>query len=91
MVKDYKSNVQSVGLEILHVQIIHKRHWRYLQVRKTSRLYVENASERLNIYVEALTAQNKQAATDLLSRAKFLSVTGIKHLQTIKDNRVGHL
>ncbi|KAJ6742122.1 F3L24.34 PROTEIN [Salix viminalis] len=60
------------------------------KVRKTRRLYVENVSERLNIYVEALTgAQNKQAATDLLSRAKFLSVTGAKHLQTIKDNRGG--
>ncbi|KAJ6331703.1 hypothetical protein OIU76_010147 [Salix suchowensis] len=59
------------------------------KVRKTRRLYVENVSERLNIYVEALTAQNKQAATDLLSRAKFISVTGAKHLQTIKDNRGG--
>ncbi|KAB5552029.1 hypothetical protein DKX38_009340 [Salix brachista] len=59
------------------------------KVRKTRRLYVENVSERLNIYVDALTAQNKQAATDLLSRAKFLSVTGVKHLQTIKDNRGG--
>ncbi|KAF9679890.1 hypothetical protein SADUNF_Sadunf06G0062600 [Salix dunnii] len=61
----------------------------YCKVRKTRRLYVENASERLNIYVEALTAQNKQAATDLLSRTKFLSLTGVKHLQTIKDNRGG--
>ncbi|KAG6769445.1 hypothetical protein POTOM_025081 [Populus tomentosa] len=57
--------------------------------RKTCRLYVENASERLNIYVEGLTAQNKQAAADLLSRAKFLSVAGAKHLQTIKDTRGG--
>ncbi|KAJ6922285.1 hypothetical protein NC652_016058 [Populus alba x Populus x berolinensis] len=61
----------------------------YSKARKTCRLYVENASERLNIYVEGLTAQNKQAATDLLSQAKFLSVTGAKHLQTIKDTRGG--
>ncbi|KAJ6913103.1 hypothetical protein NC651_015561 [Populus alba x Populus x berolinensis] len=61
----------------------------YSKARKTCRLYVENASERLNIYVEGLTAQNKQAAADLLSRAKFLSVTGAKHLQTIKDTRGG--
>ncbi|KAL9398666.1 hypothetical protein Peur_007627 [Populus x canadensis] len=61
----------------------------YCKARKTCRLYVENASERLNIYVEGLTAQNKQAAADLLSHAKFLSVTGAKHLQTIKDTRGG--
>ncbi|KAH8506197.1 hypothetical protein H0E87_013136 [Populus deltoides] len=61
----------------------------YCKARKTCRLYVENASERLNIYVEGLTAQNKQAAADLLSQAKFLSVTGAKHLQTIKDTRGG--
>ncbi|XP_050225008.1 uncharacterized protein LOC126674573 [Mercurialis annua] len=57
----------------------------YFQVRKASRLYVENASERLNLLIDAFTAQDNEAASDSISIAKFLATKGIKHLQKIKD------
>ncbi|KAJ4840999.1 hypothetical protein Tsubulata_018691, partial [Turnera subulata] len=59
----------------------------YHEIKKTCRLYVENASERLNLFTEALTAQGIQAATHLISQARFLSKIGAKHLQSIKDGQ----
>ncbi|XP_048225675.1 uncharacterized protein LOC8279583 isoform X2 [Ricinus communis] len=60
-------------------------------VRKTCRLYVENASERLDLFMDSFTAQENQAATNLISQAKFLAETGTGHLQKIKDAHGGML
>lgn len=59
-----------------------------LQVKKSCRLYAENASDRLNHFVNALCAQDKVAALDSISDAKFLFKLGAKTLLSIKDKQV---
>ncbi|KAF5737156.1 hypothetical protein HS088_TW13G00034 [Tripterygium wilfordii] len=61
----------------------------YFEVRRTCRLYAENASERLNLLVEALSAEDKPTAAGLTSQSNFVSKAGSKHLQSIKHNQVG--
>lgn len=59
-----------------------------LQVRKTCRLYGENASERLKTFIDAFSAQDNIAEIDLISQARSLRKVGAKLLQSIKDNQV---
>ncbi|KDP35612.1 hypothetical protein JCGZ_09050 [Jatropha curcas] len=61
----------------------------YCEVNKTCRLYVENASKRINLFMEAFNAQDNQTARHFISQAELLSETGIKHLQTIKNAQRG--
>ncbi|KAJ4704728.1 p-hydroxybenzoic acid efflux pump subunit aaeB [Melia azedarach] len=61
----------------------------YYEVKKTCRLYTENASERLNLFVKAFTAQDKTTAVDLITEAKFLFKAGSKLLLSIKDKQKG--
>ncbi|EEF34653.1 uncharacterized protein LOC112536252 [Ricinus communis] len=64
-------------------------HLAYNEVRKACRLYVENASERLNLFMDAFTAQDNRAATDSISQAKFLTKIGMRHIQRIKEVQGG--
>ncbi|KAK9289897.1 hypothetical protein L1049_008058 [Liquidambar formosana] len=61
----------------------------YCEVRKACQQYVENALERLNLFVEAFAALSHSAALDLLSQAKSFSNTAAKLLQSIKLKQEG--
>ncbi|KAF3449206.1 hypothetical protein FNV43_RR09934 [Rhamnella rubrinervis] len=61
----------------------------YYELRKTSRLYAENAFERLRLIVEAISAQDKTAAMELISQEMALSKSGARLLQNIEDNLGG--
>ncbi|KAM7263189.1 hypothetical protein ACFE04_000872 [Oxalis oulophora] len=66
----------------------------YWQVKKSCRLYAENAIERLDILVKAFTNSKPNQTTldlDPLSEAKFVSKIGAAYLQTIKHNQKGML
>ncbi|CAN0926642.1 hypothetical protein LINGRAHAP2_LOCUS35455, partial [Linum grandiflorum] len=57
----------------------------YYEVKQTCKSYVENASERLDLLLQAFTAQDNQIASDKISQSKILSVKGAKHLQCITE------
>ncbi|KAJ8754256.1 hypothetical protein K2173_002156 [Erythroxylum novogranatense] len=59
----------------------------YYEARRECRLYMENASERMDLLVKAFSAKDKQAAIDLITQAKFLSQTGVRHLQDFIDSQ----
>ncbi|CAI0471789.1 unnamed protein product [Linum tenue] len=61
----------------------------YNEVKRTCRLYIQNASERLSFLLLALNAQDNQAASDLISKAKFPAAEGAKHLQSIREAQGG--
>ena len=54
------------------------------QVNEIWKSYAENASERLNLFLEAFSAPDNSAALDSISQAKFFSERGDKLLQTIR-------
>ncbi|KAK6290442.1 hypothetical protein POUND7_001983 [Theobroma cacao] len=66
-------------------------HLAYIEVRKTSRSYAENASNRLNLLVEAFCARDNVAALDLIAEARSFSKTGAKLLRSIKGKHEGML
>ncbi|KAL8504662.1 hypothetical protein ACS0TY_016009 [Phlomoides rotata] len=53
-------------------------------IREMYRVYAENATQRMNIYLRAFMAANEQTKMELISQAKPLSETGDKLLQSIK-------
>ncbi|KAL8036612.1 hypothetical protein ABFX02_12G169800 [Erythranthe guttata] len=53
------------------------------KVQKLCRVYGENASQRMNIYMRAFSARDNHTKTELISQTKPLSETGDKLLQTI--------
>ncbi|KAL3536385.1 hypothetical protein ACH5RR_004846 [Cinchona calisaya] len=55
----------------------------YYEVRKLNRLYIENAKERINLYLNASIAENQITAMELISQAKPLAAIGHKLLSTI--------
>ncbi|XP_071911787.1 uncharacterized protein [Coffea arabica] len=55
----------------------------YYEVRKLSRLYAENAAERINLSMNAFLAENHLNAMELISLAHPLAATGKKLLRTI--------
>ncbi|KAH7514448.1 hypothetical protein FEM48_Zijuj11G0090700 [Ziziphus jujuba var. spinosa] len=61
----------------------------YCELRKTCRLYAENASERMTLMVEAISAQDQTAARELICQEKALSKSGARLLQDIKNNLGG--
>ncbi|TXG58579.1 hypothetical protein EZV62_016408 [Acer yangbiense] len=63
----------------------------YFEVKKTCRLYAENASQRLNLFVKAFCAQNNTAAQDLISESKSLFKAVAKLLVNIKNKQEGML
>ncbi|XVE96855.1 hypothetical protein REPUB_Repub02eG0259300 [Reevesia pubescens] len=66
-------------------------HLAYREVRKTFRLYAENASNRLNLLVEAFCSKDNMAALNLMTEARLFSKTGAKLLRSIKDKHEGML
>ncbi|KAF5953778.1 hypothetical protein HYC85_006634 [Camellia sinensis] len=56
----------------------------HFQVKKLCRLYAENASQRINLYMKAFSAQDNITALDAISQAKPFTETGTKLLQTVK-------
>ncbi|KAK9985310.1 hypothetical protein SO802_030261 [Lithocarpus litseifolius] len=61
-------------------------HLAFYELRKTCQLYAENAFERLNYFIDAISAQDNTTARDLISQAMSLSKAGAKLLQCIKKN-----
>ncbi|KAG9142592.1 hypothetical protein Leryth_011680 [Lithospermum erythrorhizon] len=60
-------------------------------VKILSQLYIDNAAERINLYLKAFSDdnQNSSVTTELLSRARIFAQTGEKLLQNIKDLQEG--
>ncbi|XP_030475622.2 uncharacterized protein LOC115692801 [Syzygium oleosum] len=59
------------------------------EIRKMCRLYAENASERLNLYLDGFFAKGRPAAVDLISQAACFSKVAKKLLQSIKEHERG--
>ncbi|XP_047974402.1 uncharacterized protein LOC125216685 [Salvia hispanica] len=59
------------------------------KVQELCRLYAENASQRMNLYLRALTATDKLTKIELISQSKPLSETGSKLFQSIKISEDG--
>ncbi|KAL6142085.1 hypothetical protein ACLB2K_060368 [Fragaria x ananassa] len=58
----------------------------YNEVKKSWRLYAENASKRLSLFVEAISAEDNRVAVDSISQGKSLSKAAAKLLQSINHN-----
>ncbi|KAF7143496.1 hypothetical protein RHSIM_Rhsim05G0190000 [Rhododendron simsii] len=56
----------------------------YAEANKLSRMYTQNASERISLLMKAFSAQNTTIALETISQAKPLKGTGAKLLQSIK-------
>ncbi|CAK9161804.1 unnamed protein product, partial [Ilex paraguariensis] len=56
----------------------------YYEVRKLCRLYAENASERISLFVKAFSAQDNLTPLELISQGKPLAETGAKLLENIE-------
>ncbi|XP_022869519.1 uncharacterized protein LOC111388922 [Olea europaea var. sylvestris] len=54
------------------------------EVHKLCRVYAENGSERMNLYLKAFSAPNNQAKMELLSQVKPFAETGSKLLNSIR-------
>ncbi|KAL4605119.1 hypothetical protein ACB092_09G006000 [Castanea dentata] len=61
-------------------------HLAFYELQKTCQLYAENAFERLEYFINAISAQDNTTARDLISQAMSLSKAGAKLLQSIKKN-----
>ncbi|CAL0310420.1 unnamed protein product [Lupinus luteus] len=61
----------------------------YYEARKFYRLYTENASERLNCNLEAITASDNSNSVGLSTKAKSLTTVGAKLLHSIRSNMDG--
>ncbi|KAK3033950.1 hypothetical protein RJ639_034114 [Escallonia herrerae] len=59
------------------------------EVKENSKLFAENASGRLKLFVKAFCAEDNTSAQALISQAKSLAVSGTKHLQSIKCKQEG--
>ncbi|XP_055835325.1 uncharacterized protein LOC129903837 [Solanum dulcamara] len=57
------------------------------EVKEKSRLFVENAAERINLFVKAFSAEDKTSALALISQANSLVNNGPKLLQAIKSKQ----
>ncbi|KAH9607774.1 hypothetical protein KSS87_022423, partial [Heliosperma pusillum] len=57
------------------------------QVKYNSKLYAENASERLKIFVKAFCAEDIVSSQALVSQAKWLATQANKYLQCIKASQ----
>ncbi|CAN4121029.1 unnamed protein product [Withania somnifera] len=57
------------------------------EVKEKSRLFMENAAERINLFVKAFSAEDNTSALALISQAKSLVNNGPKLLQTIKSKQ----
>ncbi|KAI9085756.1 hypothetical protein K1719_032170 [Acacia pycnantha] len=61
----------------------------HFQVKKAFGLYAENASERFNHSLEAISASDNSTGHDMCTRSKSLARVGAKLLQWIKSNLNG--
>ncbi|CAB4284474.1 unnamed protein product [Prunus armeniaca] len=61
----------------------------YFEVKKSWRMYAENASQRLTHFVEAVSAQDKRGALEFISQEQSLSKAAAKLHQSISNNLVG--
>ncbi|EYU23295.1 hypothetical protein ABFS82_01G057000 [Erythranthe guttata] len=59
----------------------------FCEVRENCKLYIENASERLKLFVKAFSAEDKSSPKALISQAKSLNKTGNKLLHSIKSKQ----
>ncbi|GAB4833781.1 hypothetical protein Ancab_032030 [Ancistrocladus abbreviatus] len=61
------------------------------EVREKCKLYLENASERLNLYMKAIVAEESSAVLELAAEAKTLTESAANHLQTVQRYQDGML
>ncbi|KAL3844446.1 hypothetical protein ACJIZ3_001849 [Penstemon smallii] len=59
----------------------------FFEVKENCKKYIENASERLNLFVNAFSAEENSVSMTLISKAKSLNVMGRKLLHGIKSNQ----
>ncbi|GFS37897.1 hypothetical protein Acr_00g0054680 [Actinidia rufa] len=59
----------------------------YCQVKKKCKLFGDNVSERLQLFVKAFCAEDKPNALALISQAKLSALRGTKCLQIIKSKQ----
>ncbi|KAG9444960.1 hypothetical protein H6P81_016300 [Aristolochia fimbriata] len=59
----------------------------YLQVRKTSKLFIKLSVERLRLFVNAFSAENNAAAAAYISQAKYSTKACNRLLQTLKTKQ----
>ncbi|KAG9158170.1 hypothetical protein Leryth_000318 [Lithospermum erythrorhizon] len=58
------------------------------KVKKDCKIFSENASERLKLFLEAFYAEDNTSSQAFISQAKLLAASGAKILQTIKSKQV---
>ncbi|XP_044504734.1 uncharacterized protein LOC123224982 [Mangifera indica] len=75
------------ALASVFAMIIPCPHLAYYEVKKSCRLYAENASERVNLLVKAFCAKDSTTALDFISEAKSLFKAGAKLLLSIKNKQ----
>ncbi|XP_050379467.1 uncharacterized protein LOC126796782 [Argentina anserina] len=63
----------------------------YYEVKKSWRLYNENASQRLSRFVDAISAEDNRVALESISQGKSLSKAAAKLLPSINQNLEGML
>ncbi|KAK6146932.1 hypothetical protein DH2020_017844 [Rehmannia glutinosa] len=61
----------------------------HYKVQKLCKVYAENASERMKIYLKAFNAQDHQTKTELVLQAKPIAEMGNKLLQIIRISQEG--
>ncbi|KAH6760910.1 P-hydroxybenzoic acid efflux pump subunit [Perilla frutescens var. frutescens] len=59
----------------------------YCQVTRNCKLYTENASERLKLFIKAFSADDKSSPNALICQAKSLNKAGNKFLHCIKSKQ----
>ncbi|XAR60560.1 hypothetical protein NMG60_11033987 [Bertholletia excelsa] len=57
------------------------------EVKENCKLFAENASKRLELFVTAFCAEDSASAQALISQAKLLATRGAKYLQIIKSKQ----
>lgn len=60
----------------------------FIQAKKNCKLLAENCSERLKLFVKAVCAEDKAAASASISQAKLLTAAATKLHQSIKRFQV---
>ncbi|XP_073303820.1 uncharacterized protein [Primulina huaijiensis] len=59
----------------------------FCEVKENCKLYIQNASQRLKLYMKAFSAEDSKVPKGLISQAKFLNATATKLLKNIESKQ----
>ncbi|XP_073053953.1 uncharacterized protein [Primulina eburnea] len=59
----------------------------FCEVKENCKLYIQNASKRLNLYMKAFSTEDSTVSKGLISQAKFLNTTATKLLKNIESKQ----